>query len=372
MYTLLSNVLGSLLISAFGDEEDKETEKSFMQKFEQALASTATSLLVGRDFGNTVKLFTNVGVEKINEEYFDFLRNGDYDPYEDYISYSAIPKDKKGHQTDLGDYALMFTGSFTPLAKTIDLGIRKLHEEPKKEGPAIERQKAEIYKRLPIEMLGHMGLIPMYNEVRAVLMSQIYSSLQQEIKASKVSEKERAIEKEKLGKYETRTDMKRYDPELYEKTFGPGSPGYDADKAKKKLAEEKREAKREEKDKYFGYEESYSERVDREDRERIEKIKESPSYDPNAVPTKDLLTRSELKEYFPEEYEKKYGEDSEYYKEKEPEKKEDKIARDKRKAMLDRAYGKSTGRGASTGRGTSTGRGGTSTGRGGASTGRGK
>ena len=341
MYTLLSNVLGSLLISAFGDEEDKETEKSFMQKFEQALASTATSLLVGRDFGNTVKLFTNVGVEKINEEYFDFLRNGDYDPYEDYISYSAIPKDKKGHQTDLGDYALMFTGSFTPLAKTIDLGIRKLHEEPKKEGPAIERQKAEIYKRLPIEMLGHMGLIPMYNEVRAVLMSQIYSSLQQEIKASKVSEKERAIEKEKLGKYETRTDMKRYDPELYEKTFGPGSPGYDADKAKKKLAEEKREAKREEKDKYFGYEESYSERVDREDRERIEKIKESPSYDPNAVPTKDLLTRSELKEYFPEEYEKKYGEDSEYYKEKEPEKKEDKLARDKRKAMLDAAYGKS-------------------------------
>ena len=340
MYTLLTNVLGSLLLSAFGDEEEKETEKSFMQKFEQALASTATSLLVGRDFGNTVKLFTNVGVEKINEKYFDFLRNGDYDPYEDYISYSAIPKDRKGHQTDLGDYALMFTGSFTPLVKTIDLGIRKMREDPKKEPAAIERQKAEIYKRLPIEMLGHMGLIPMYNEVRAVLMSQIYSSLEQEMKAEKVSEKERAIEKEKLGKYETRTDMKRYDPELYEKTFGPGSPGYDAEKAKKKLAEEKGDAKRAEKDKYFGYQESYTDRVDREDRERIEKIKESPNYDPNAVPTKDLLTRSELKEYFPEDYEKKYGEDSEYYKEKEPETKEQKLARAKRKAMLDAAYGR--------------------------------
>lgn len=341
MYTLLTNVLGSLLLSAFGDEEEeKETEKSFMQKFEQALASTATSLLVGRDFGNTVKLFSNAGVEKINEKYFDFLRNGDYDPYEDYISYSAIPKDKKGHQIDLGDYILMFTGSFTPLAKTIDLGIRKMREDPKKEAPAIERQKAEIYKRLPIEMLGHMGLIPMYNEVRAVLMSQIYSSLEQEMKAAKVSEKERAIEKEKLGKYETRTDMKRYDPELYEKTFGPGSPGYDADQAKKKLAEEKGDAKRAEKDAYFGYQESYTDRIDREDRERIEKIKESPNYDPNAVPTKDLLTRSELKEYFPEDYEKRYGEDSEYYKEKEPENKEEKLARAKRKAMLDAAYGR--------------------------------
>lgn len=341
MYTLLSNVLGSLLISAFGDDdEEKETEKSFMQKFEQALASTATSLLVGRDFGNTVKLFSNAGVEKINEKYFDFLRNGDYDPYEDYISYSAIPKDRKGHQTDLGDYALMFTGSFTPLVKTIDLGIRKMREDPKKEPAAIERQKAEIYKRLPIEMLGHMGLIPMYNEVRAVLMSQIYSSLEQEMKAEKISEKERAVEKVKLGKYETRTDMKRYDPELYEKTFGPGSPGYDADQAKKKLAEERGDAKRADKDKYFGYQESYTDRVDREDRERIEKIKESPNYDPNAVPTKDLLTRSELKKYFPEDYEKKYGEDSEYYKEKEPETKEQKIARDKRKAILDAAYGK--------------------------------
>ena len=373
VYTLLTNVLGSMLLSAFGDDDEEETEKSFMQKFEQALASTATSLLVGRDFGNTVKLFSNVGVEKINEKYFDFLRNGDYDPYEDAISYSAIPKERKGHQTDLGDYGLIFTGSFTPLAKTVDLAIRKAHEDPKKEAPAIQRQKAEIYQRLPIEMLGHMGLIPMYNEVRGVLMSQIYSSLEQEIKAEKVSEKERAIEKVKLGKYETRTDMKRYDPELYEKTFGPGSPGYDADQAKKKLAEEKGDAKRAEKDKYFGYQESYTDRVDREDRERIEKIKESPNYDPNAVPTKDLLTRSELKKYFPEDYEKKYGEDSEYYKEKEPETKEQKIARDKRKAVLDAAYGVSTGRGgASTGRGSaSTGRGSASTGRGSASTGRG-
>jgi len=341
VYTLLTNILGSLLISALGDdEEEKETEKSFMQKFGQALASTATSLLVGRDFGNFVKVFSNAGVEKINEEYFDFLRNGDYDPYDDDISYSAMPKERKGHQIDLGDYITMFTGSFTPLAKTVDLAIRKAHEDPKKEGPAIERQKAEIYKRLPLEILGNMGLIPLYKEAKDVLMSQIYSSLEQEIKAEKISAKEREIEKEKLGKYETRTDMKRYDPELYEKTFGPGSPGYDAEKAKKKLAEEKNEAKRAEKDKYFGYQESYTDRIDREDRERIEKIKESPNYDPNAVPTKDLLTRSELKEYFPEEYEKRYGEDSEYYKEKEPENKEEKLARAKRKAMLDAAYGR--------------------------------
>ena len=341
-YTLLTQVLGGVVLSMFGiEDEDEETEKSFMQKFGQALASTATSLIVGRDFGNAVKTISNFGVEKVNEEFFTALRNGDYDPFTDKISYSSIPRATPGNPVDLGDIALMFTGSFTPLAKTINLGIDKAFEEAKKEPAAIERQKNEILIRFPLEVLGNMGLIPMYKDVKNVVLGKIYEDLKKEVKAEKISEKERAVEKEKLGIYESRSDMKKYNPNLYEKTFGPGSPGYDADQEKKKLAKEKSEAKEAAKDTYFGYEETEAERIDREDRERIQAIKESPGYDPNAVPTKDLLTRSELKTYFPDEYKRKYGEGSEYYKEKEPEKKEDKLARDKRKAMLDAAYGKS-------------------------------
>jgi len=342
MYTLLTQVLGGLVLSLFGiEDEDEETEKSFMQNFSQALASTATSLIVGRDFGNAVKTLSNFGVEKVNEEFFTALRNGEYDPFTDKISYSSIPRATPGNPVDFGDIALMFTGSFTPFAKTINLGIDKAFEEAKKEPAAIERQKNEILIRFPLEVLGNMGLIPMYKDVKNVVLGKIYEDLKKEVKAQKISEKERAIEKEKLGIYESRSDMKKYNPSLYEKTFGPGSPGYDADQEKKKLAKEKAEAKKAAKDAAFGYEETEAERIDREDRERIQAIKESPGYDPNAVPTKDLLTRSELKTYFPDEYKRKYGEGSEYYKEKEPEKKEDKIARDKRKAMLDAAYGKS-------------------------------
>jgi hypothetical protein len=127
------------------------------------------------------------------------------------------------------------------------------------------------------------------------VVKKIYKSLEEEMRLEKISEKERAIEKEKLGKYETRTDMKRYDPELYRKTFGPGSPGYDADQEKKRLADERGDAKRAAKDAQFGYDE-------------------------NAIPTKEQMTPSQLKRYFPNEYNYKYGKFSPNYDQEQAEK----------------------------------------------------
>lgn len=197
-YTLLTKILGGVVLSLFGiEDEDEETENSFMQKFGQALASTATSLIIGRDFGNAVKTISNFGVEKINEEFFTDLRNGEYDPYEDAISYSSVPKGRPGNPVDLGDIALMFTGSFTPFAKTIDLATRKAFEDPKKEPAAIERQKNEILVRLPIEVLGNMGLIPMYKDVKNVVTGSIYEGLKKEMKAEKDKSKKEETKKKK-------------------------------------------------------------------------------------------------------------------------------------------------------------------------------
>lgn len=314
-YTLLTKVLGGLVLSLFGiDDEDEETEKSFMQKFGQSLASTATSLIIGRDFGNAVKTISNFGVEKVNEEFFTDLRNGEYDPYEDAISYSSVPKGRPGKPVDFGDIALMFTGSFTPFAKTIDLGVRKAFEDAKKEPAAIERQKNEILVRLPIEVLGNIGLIPMYKDVKNIVVGKIYEDLKKEMKAEKEAAKEREIEKQRLGIYESREDMKRYNPKLYEKTFGPSSPYYKQDQVKKEMARMKSEAKRAVKDIQFGY-------------------------DPDRIPSKDEMTRSELKRYFPQDYYKKYGAGSPTYKEEQEERDMEQEVRDARQAQMDAYYG---------------------------------
>ena len=251
VYTLLTQMLGSGLMElAFGGEDEPEDEKSFMQKLGQSLASAFTSLTLGRDFGNASKGLLNYGVERANEKYLDFLREGDYDPYKDAIQYTIVPPERKGRPTDLFDYGINMLGSFGPAAKTTDLIIRKLSEPEKKEAAAIERQKKELTVRIPLEVLGNLGLVPLYKDVRKVVMKDMYKDLEQ---ADENAENKRQIKLEKLQGYENESDMKRYDPELWEETFGPNAPEYDAEQAKKNIKKAKDSLERAMKDEMYNY-----------------------------------------------------------------------------------------------------------------------
>jgi hypothetical protein len=251
VYTLLTQMLGSGLMElAFGGEDEPEDEKSFMQKLGQSLASAFTSLTLGRDFGNASKGLLNYGVERANEKYLDFLREGDYDPYKDAIQYTIVPPERKGRPTDLFDYGINMLGSFGPAAKTTDLIIRKLSEPEKKEAAAIERQKKELTVRIPLEVLGNLGLVPLYKDVRKVVMKDMYKDLEQ---ADENAENKKQIKLEKLQGYENESDMKRYDPELWEETFGPNSPEYDAEQAKKNIKKAKDSLERAMKDEMYNY-----------------------------------------------------------------------------------------------------------------------
>jgi len=241
VYTLLTNILGSTMVGAFVDEEEPDDEKSFMQKFGQALASTATGLIVGRNFGNVTKGILNYGVEEINKEFLTDLREGEYDPYKDYISYSFIPRPKEGKQIDISDFITNMMGSFGPSLKTLDLAVSKAFASEKKEADAIERSEYENMVRIPLEVLGNVGMIPLYKDVRKIVMADIYKDID---KASKEAEKKAAKEKAKLHGYKNRTELERYAPELYELEFGKNSPNYEEEQARKKLEKEKNDLER--------------------------------------------------------------------------------------------------------------------------------
>jgi hypothetical protein len=243
-------VLASGLVGLVSDEEEPEDEKSFMQKFGQSLASTGVGLILGRDFGNATKGLINFGVEEMNEEFLTELREGDYDPYEDAISFTFIPKAKKGHQTNLTDYITNMSGSFAPAAKTLDLAVRKAFEDPKKEEDAIERQENEMMIRIPLEVLGNLGYVPLYKDVKRVVMDELYRELEN---APKETAEKKAKEKAKLHGYENKTDLKRYAPDLYEQEFGAKSADYEARQAKKKIEKEKEILERKMKDEMYDY-----------------------------------------------------------------------------------------------------------------------
>jgi hypothetical protein len=302
LYTFISSVLGSAMVGLFvPDDEDEEKEKTLLQKFGQALASGVSGLLIGRDFGNAVKSILNYGVERVNENFLDFLREGDYDPYEDAISYSAVPIEKKGKKTDALDFIQNMAGPFSPTIKTANLIIKLWYEKPKKEKAAIERQKLEQSVRLPLEVLGNLGLVPLYKDVRKVAMAQIYKDLkkapeksEEQMKKEKVKEKKIEMlnkmkaseanpkkkkeiedkikylnmtysEKEEFNKvinekedkllqgYENKTEMKRYDPDLYERTFGEDSRYYIENKEKNEVEKSLEKIIQEEEDRKRGF-----------------------------------------------------------------------------------------------------------------------
>jgi hypothetical protein len=296
VYSMLTKMLGEVMLSAFSDEpEEEEKEKTLKQKFGQALTSATTSMFFGRDFGNATRTVVNVGLEKINENYLTGLRNGKYDPYKDAIAYSALPQDKKGQQTDISDYLFIMTGSMGPAIKTADLTIRKLSEEPKKEAGAIQRQKDVIEKRIPLEIAGNLGFIPLYKDIRKVVMDNIYASLKKEMAEAEAKKEQKAaetlikntkkievLEQMKAGSanenirnemqrqieilslspeqkkaydeenkgakelkdaeydallqgYENQTQMKNADKALWERTFGPNSSYYKENYEEKKV-----------------------------------------------------------------------------------------------------------------------------------------
>ena len=101
-----------------------------------------------------------------------------------------------------------------------------------------------------MEILGNAGFIPMYKDVRRVVIKKIYGDLQKSLKQSASA---KIAKEEMLQGYDSETDMKKYDRELWEMTFGPNSPGYDARQAEKELKKRERKLKQELKDELYNY-----------------------------------------------------------------------------------------------------------------------
>jgi len=232
------------------EDDDEQGMKSIEKILGQAMVSTFTSLALGRDFGNSTKSIINLGIEDLNERYGQFLRDGKYDQYRDAIQYTIIPKEKNGKIPLVGDVVPNLFAAFSPMIKTTVFGINKIFESDKVQPDAIERQQDERFIRLPLEILGILGFIPMYKDVRKIVLSDMYKGLR---KAKKDSANKKKRKEEMLQGYNSESDMKRYDFPLWEITFGPDSPGYDKRQVEKELKRKERKLREQEKDQMYNY-----------------------------------------------------------------------------------------------------------------------
>ena len=144
----------------------------------QSLTSTFASLILGRDFGNVSKTAINYGFEElVTKEYLEGLRTGEYDPYKDAILFNSLQTDPTTGEIKSWENIPNFMGAYGPIAKTGALALKTLTAEEKKEAKAIERQEKERNIRLPLEIMGNLGYIPLYKEIRKSVMDDIYKDL---------------------------------------------------------------------------------------------------------------------------------------------------------------------------------------------------
>ena len=247
-YTMLATVLSEALTGLAGDEP--EEKKSPEKQLGQALASTFSSMLLGRDFGNATKSVINYGIEEFNKEFLDFLREGEYNSFKDGIQYQIVPNNKDGRGSDIGDYAKYLSAGYSPFIKTIDFMITKATEAPKVTEEARKRQQDEVMIRLPLEVLGNTGLIPLYKDVRKLVLRNMYKEMR---RATFESAKRKSKEVDKLQGYDSRSDMKKYDYRLWVDTFGPNSLDWDDEERIREEKKQLRDVKTKIKDEENGY-----------------------------------------------------------------------------------------------------------------------
>ncbi len=164
----------------FGDDDDK---KSWRQLLSQGTLSAATTILLGRNFGNVVRIIQNKLIEKANEEYGEKigLRDGEYDPYKDAIQFNQLQKNKIDEATDL---LPIISGPFAPTINVLNLTFKLGTKEAPKEDRAILTRSKEKF-RLAFEGAGVLGIVPFYRDLRKIMMEYTYKELKKELKETK-------------------------------------------------------------------------------------------------------------------------------------------------------------------------------------------
>jgi hypothetical protein len=245
-YTLLSKILGGvmadLISKALGKDDDedkkKKAEKSIKEQTKSAFTSTAIQLILGRDFGNAPRSIINWGIEKANEKYGQQmgLREGKYDPYKDQLGYSPIREGKKGRPKRSTDYLIDFSGAYAPSLQTANFIFDEYNNLSKKK-KVTARDLYQLKYRVPLEVLGNAGFVPVYKDIRRA-MFEMMPALPTKYQIKGVN----------------KADLKRYFPDLYEQSYGESSSTYEAQQEKKAMDKERRDAIRQAKDEAYGYE----------------------------------------------------------------------------------------------------------------------
>ena len=166
-YSMLSSVLDEELFDA-KDDKDEDIEDVMARQIVGAMIS----LLARQSLGNIPMLPINFYLEEsVNRDLLKGLRDGEeYDKYKHSIVFSQVGIEDLKKKSLEEIFVDSFSGPYGPVINTLSRLLKVGVSSQTAKKPET-RQKAmdEIENRLLLEVLGNLGLVPFYKDVRRVI-----------------------------------------------------------------------------------------------------------------------------------------------------------------------------------------------------------
>ncbi len=176
-YMVIYGALTGLLDDELFDAKDERKEEEDLEDtIVRQLVGSVTGLIAGGTLGNIAKIPVNFMLEYgINEPYLDDFRKGEYDPFVHSMVFSQLSME----DLQKGDLFEAFTkvglGPFGPLVNTLRrAGIVTARSLNAKKPETRAKYKEELEERMVVEMLGNLGLLPFYKDIRRIILKDMF------------------------------------------------------------------------------------------------------------------------------------------------------------------------------------------------------
>ena len=203
-YGMLTSMLDEELFDA---EDDKE--ENIEDVMARQIVGAMISLLARQSLGNIPMLPINFYLEEsVNRNLLEELRDGEeYDKYKHSIVFSQVGVEDLKKKSLEEIFLDSFAGPYGPMINTLSR-LLKVGVTSQTAVKPETRQKAmdEIENRLIIEVLGNLGLVPFYKDVRRVVIKDMFPpeteltpEQKKRLKKIKEQEEKRRPQRERSG-----------------------------------------------------------------------------------------------------------------------------------------------------------------------------
>ena len=178
-YSLLSSIFDSIIGDALDLEGEDEDKEDLMTKAKRSMVGTGVGVLSRRTLGNIGYTPVAYAIEQLNADLGeDFgLRDDEYNPFKNSLVYSKVSESDLKTKSPYEVLGKAFAGPYAPALSTL-ARTATLYGRATKEGSKPETQKRamdELESRMALEAVGNLGLIPLYKDVRRIMMSDFYA-----------------------------------------------------------------------------------------------------------------------------------------------------------------------------------------------------